>query len=928
MMKINTYLAICLIGCSLALQAQENTPVLSLELTRAGFEEFATIVEDQTGIQFFYKNEWVENIVVNLSADGMEVESMVEKVLMGSGLFHQYIHPDRIVILHGQKVATDLSHLSAPDREERSSREEDQLTKNGGKYLEGTRPEQIVQTIVVGSKGNGSSPSVARIRGRIRDIDSGEPVIGATLVITDTGKGSISDQNGWVTMSLRPGRYNVQFSFIGMESFLCQLDVRSDGDFQVDMQSAVIALNEVQIIGNHYRDINSTDVGVERLSMNSVKQMPLFMGETDVIKISRLLPGITSAGEASVGVNVRGGSADQNIFYINRLPIYNTSHMFGFLSAFNSDIVQDFSVYKGNVPVNYGGRLSSVFNIVTRKGNQKRFTAHAGISPVSAHATLEGPIKKDYASFLVSGRSSYSDWMLNRMEDPLLRDSKASFYDFSGSVTVTPNEKNDFNAFYYQSFDRFAYGDINEYEYANRGGSLVWKHAFSPALSSTVTGTISDYTFANTENHQISQAYRHRYNIRHNEFITEFAWAPALNHNFNFGTNLIYYDLNRGQVLPWGENSLKIPVNLGLEKGVEGSLFASDNITLFPWLSVYAGLRYSFYSALGPQTVRLYEEGQPKIETSVIDSVQYKNNEPISFDSGPEIRSAINIKTGQNTSIKFSFSQMRQYLFMLSNTVTISPTDQWKLSDYHISPPTGNQFTTGVYHIWPRWGLSGSLEVYYKHTENIVEYKDGANFIGSKYTETAILQGIQEAYGAEFMLQKSSGRLDGWISYAYSRSLVQVEGPNELESINRGDPYPSNYDRPHVLNLIWSYHINRRFTFSSNMVYMSGRPVTFPSSLYYINEIVYIDYYAKNQVRVPDYFRVDASLSIEGNLKAQKRFHSTWSINVYNALGRNNPQSLFFEPQENYLKGFSFSVIGVPVFTVSWNVKMGNYESN
>ncbi len=927
-MKINRYLAICLIGCSPALHAQEKIQVLSLDLSQVGFEEFASSVEDQTGIQFFYKKQWVEDIVVNLAADSMEVTSMVNQVLQGSGLRHHYFYPDRLVILPGEKMATDLSHLTGPGREVENSKTVEQPEGNGGRYLKGTKPEQMVQTIVVGTKGNGSSRSVARIRGRIRDIDSGEPVIGATMVLTGTGKGSISDQHGLVTLSVLPGRYSVQFSFIGMEPFSCQLDVISDGDFQVEMQSAIIALNEVQIVGNHYRDINSTDVGVERLSMKSVKQMPLFMGESDVIKISKLLPGITSAGEASVGVNVRGGSADQNIFYINRMPIYNTSHMFGFLSAFNSDIVQDFSVYKGNVPVNYGGRLSSVFNIVTRKGNQKMFTACAGISPISAHATIEGPIKKNFASFLVSGRTSYSDWMLNRMEDPLLRDSKAYFYDFTGAVNVTPDEKNDFNAFYYQSFDRFAYGDLSEYEYANRGGSLIWKHSYSPALSSTVTGAVSGYTFANTESYEISQAYRHRYKLRHNELIAEFSWVPALNHNIDVGADMVYYYLDRGEVLPSGENSLKVPVNLGIEKGIEGSLFASDNITLLPWLSVYAGLRYSFFGALGPQTVRLYEEGQPKLENNVIDSIQYANNELITFESGPEIRTAVNIKTGLNTSIKFSFSQMRQYLFMLSNTVTISPTDQWKLSDYHISPPTGNQYTSGVYHIWPRWGLSGSMEVYYKHTKDIVEYKDGANFIGSPYTETSILQGTQKAYGAEFMLQKTSGRLDGWISYAYSRSLVQVQGSNEFESINRGDPYPSNYDRPHVFNLIWSYHINRRFTLSSNMVYMSGRPVTFPSSLYYINDIVYIDYYAKNQFRVPDYFRVDASFFIEGNLKAHKKFHSTWSINVYNALGRNNPQSIFFEPHKNYLKGFSFSVIGVPVFTVAWNIKMGNYESN
>ncbi len=914
--------------CILALHAQEKTHYISLELHNAGFEEFVRSAEDQTGIRFYYKPEWVEKINLELSGDSLELSSTVQKALAGSGLNFHYIPPDRMVILTGSKIKTDLSFLLNPDNGWENATKIGGTNGNGGKYLEGTRPEQIDQTIIVGVKNGGSSRSVARIRGRIREIDSGEPVIGATMLLAETGKGAVSDQHGVVTLSLLPGKYSVEFSFIGMKPVNIQLEVYSDGDFQVEMQSTVIALNEVQIVGNHYRDINSTDVGVERLSMKAVKQMPLFMGESDVIKISRLLPGITSAGEASVGVNVRGGNADQNIFYINRLPVYNTSHMFGFLSAFNSNIIQDFSVYKGNVPVNYGGRLSSVFNIVTRKGNQKNFTAQAGISPVSAHATFEGPIKKEMASFLVSGRSSYSDWMLNRLEDPLLRESSANFYDFSGAVNVNPNENNDFNAFYYQSSDRFAYGNISEYGYSNRGGSMIWKHSISPALTSTVTGTISDYSFTNIQKYEISQSYQHSYKIRHNELVTEFSWVPLLNHHFDFGTDLIYYSLDRGQVLPYGESSLKVPVDLGHEKGVEGGLFVSDNMTIFPWLSLYAGLRYSFFTMLGPRAVRLYAPGMPKTDGNVTDTVYYGNNEAITFDSGPEVRAALNIKTGQNTSFKLSFSQMRQYLFMLSNTVTISPTDQWKLSDFHLSPPTGHQYTAGVYHIWPRVGLSGSLEGYYKHTKNIVEYRDGASFVNSPFTETAVLQGIQNAYGVEFMLQKTSGRVDGWISYAYSRSLVQVKGENEFESINRGDPYPSNFDRPHVLNLIWTYHLNRRFSLSSNAVYMSGRPVTFPSSLYFVNQTVYIDYYSKNQIRVPDYFRVDASFSIEGNLKADKKFHSTWSINVYNALGRSNPQSIFFEPEEYLLKGYAFSVIGVPIYTISWNVKLGNYDSN
>lgn len=907
------------------MNAQGPGEKVSLDFQNAGFLEYVKAVEKQTGIRFYFQEQWIEGISVNLAGDSLDLESTLRQILTGTGLYHHFLPPDRLVILPEKRISSNISHLTRSDRETTSGEGVEQGSQMG-KYMEVSKPEQIVQTIVIGSGGNGRS--VARISGRIRDTESGQPVIGATMVVLETGKGSISDQYGKVEMSLVPGRYNVQFSFIGMNTYNCRLEVLSDGVFQVEMQPAVIALNEVQIVGNHYRDINSTDVGVERLSMKSVKKMPLFMGENDVIKISKLLPGITSSGEASVGVNVRGGSADQNIFYINRVPIYNTSHMFGFLSAFNSDIVHDFSVYKGNVPANYGGRLSSVFNIITRKGNLKNFTAHAGISPVSAHATLEGPIVKEKASFLVSGRTSYSDWMLKRMEDPLLRESSANFYDFTGSILVSPNEKNSFNAFYYQSHDRFAYGDISNYEYGNKGGSLIWQHTYSPAFSSTVTAALSDYSFGHVEKQEVSRAYDHNYRLNHNELIAEFSWAPGLKHRLEFGTNLIYYRLDRGLVNPFGQESLVKPLDLGLEKGVEGGLFLSDNITLFPWLSIYAGLRYSMFTELGPKMVRTYEEGLPKTESSVSDSIYFGNNEAIRTESGPEIRTAINIKAGKNTSFKLSYSQMRQYLFMLSNTVTISPTDQWKLSDYHISPPTGAQYTTGVYHIWPRAGLSSSVEVYYKHTDNIVEFKDGANFIGSPYTETLVLQGEQNAYGAEFMLQKTSGRLDGWISYAYSRSMIQVKGENEFESINRGNPYPSSYDRPHVLNLIWSYHFNRRFTISSNLIYMTGRPVTYPSSLYHLNEHLYIDYYAKNQVRVPDYFRVDASISIEGNLKADKKFHSTWSLNVYNALGRNNPQSIFFEPESNYLKGFSFSVIGVPIVTIAWNIKMGNYESN
>ena len=928
-MKIRSYLLILCLFLSALLRAQDGGELVNIRITGEGFDRFVEQVEAQTDLLIYYNSTWVEGRSFSYQADSVSVDDAIYEVLKGTGLHYNRVGPDRYIILPEKRISMRLPLVSsATGSYTQISESEAYMGVKDDLYLTGTRPEQMVRTIEVGERGASLARGVARIKGKLVNLANGEPVMGATMVDLGTGKGAVSDQGGNVTMAIAPGSHAMRFSFIGMESVDVTMEVHSDGDFRVEMQPAVIALDEVQIMGEQYRAINTTDIGVERFSMNSLKQVPVFMGELDVIKISKLLPGITSAGEASVGVNVRGGNVDQNIFYINRVPIYNTSHLFGFFSAFNSDMIRDFTIYKGSVPVNYGGRLSSVFNILTRKGNNKSFTAHAGISPISAHATIEGPIKKDHSSYLISGRSSYSDWILKQMDDPLIRDSDAFFYDFAGSLNFQPNEKNGFNIFYYQSYDRFRYSTLSNYEYSNRGVSASWEKHISPALTSKVTGTSTVYKFANTDQSEISRAYSHEYMLNHNEVLAEFTWVPSLRHKIDFGSSLIYYRLDRGVVEPYGDASIRNTTDLGEEQALEGGIFVSDNYEVNDWLTLYAGIRYSLYSMLGPQTVMLYEEDKPKSENTIIDSLVYDDWESVNFHSGPEFRFAVNMKAGPNTSFKLSFNQMRQYLFMLSNTVTISPTDQWKLSDYYIDPQSSYQYTGGFYHIFPKLGLSSSVELYYKYSKDIVEYKDGADFISSPLTETVVLQGQQNAYGIEFMLQKTTGRLDGWISYTYSRSEMLVKGENEYESINNGEPYPSNFDRPHVLNVVANYSLNRRFSIGSNLVYMSGRPVTYPTSLYYINDVAYIDYFARNQFRIPDYFRIDLSLNIEGNLKKDKFMHSTWSLNVYNLLGRNNPQSIYFTPHEYFIKGYSFSVIGVPIFTISWNVKLGNYESH
>ena len=346
------------------------------------------------------------------------------------------------------------------------------------------------------------------------------------------------------------------------------------------------------------------------------------------------------------------------------------------------------------------------------------------------------------------------------------------------------------------------------------------------------------------------------------------------------------------------------------------------------WLTLYGGLRYSLFSNLGPNTVYEYYGNGPRDPANISDTLYYSGGEAIKTYSGPELRLAANFSTGPNSSIKLSYNRIRQYLFMLSNTIAISPTDQWKLSDYHIRPPYLDQFSAGYYRDFPRRGISTSIEAYYKKTYDIVEYKDGASFITSPNVETEILQGNQQAYGLEFLLKKDLGKLNGWISYTLSRAIVQVRGDEPWNSINLGEPYPANYDKPHAVNVVANYRINRRFSFSSNLVYATGRPVTYPISLYYYNEQQIVDYSLRNKYRMPDYFRIDFSMNIEGNLKARKLAHSYWMFSIYNLTGRKNAYSIFFRSEDGRINGYKMSVFGTQIITLSWNFRFGNYASD
>ena len=879
-------------------------------------------------MSIYYRANWVDSIKVTLHADSITVLEAVTDAVRGQGLQLSEWNGNLVLLPR----VTLIAELPVFDYQEvamdeiASGQKQDSITESEQRYLRGRRAN-VLETYRIGTRSAGAGKPRVKILGRVMDEDSGEPVIGATVYIEETKTGVTTDRNGFFSMVIRPGQYDVRIESIGYAKKKSQFDILSEGSFKIELAKSIIPLEEVVIMGDRQKSNIARDPGLENIPIASIKDIPMMMGERDVIKVSELLPGIVSVGEGSAGINVRGGNYDQNAFYINKIPVYNTSHLFGFFPAFNSDIIRDFNVYKGFVPARYGGRLSSVFNMITRQGNRRNFAARGGINPVSANLTLEGPVIKDALSFIVSGRSSWSDWILSRINDYNINHSAANFNDLSASLNYD-YKKNQISLFAYHSYDRFRLSDLNLYKYANTGFSLNIRRNFSPGLHMDAALVSSKYTFSTVDEQQASTAYEHEYDIQHYEFRDDFKHVLSDKHTLEYGVDAILYKLNRGNVLPYGAESLKSPVYLGKEQGFESAIYISDNYDILSWMHLNLGLRYMAYTALGPVDVYHYTTDLPRDLRYITDTITFGRNVPVRWYSAPEIRAAINIETGPGSSIKLAFNQMHQNLFMLSTTITLAPNTQWQLAGYHLAPSSANQLSLGYFRDFNGGVWETSVEAFGKLTNHYPEFRDGADFLNNRVVETNVLQGHQKAYGIEVYVERKNRKLSGWISYTWSRSVVNVRSDIQGNSINNGKTYPSNFDIPHVLNTVMNYHFSRRLTLSSVVSFQSGRPVTYPVAIYYIEGLPYTDFSQRNAYRIPYYFRTDMSLTIEGNLKKKKPVHSTFLFNVYNITGRNNPYSVYFVTDDKMIKSYKYSVIGVPIFTVTWLFKFGNYASD
>ncbi len=908
--------------------SQAQTPdsiFVDCDYTNYSLTSFLEQLETKTPCRFFYDSALLQNIKISVTGKHLNLYDALDDALRFTTYDYLFIEPDLIVLLEKNNKIFKVNLSENLKLDENIVNEDLNEGSASSKYLKGRKAQETV-VITVGRTDKQRIGKKAYIDGKILEADNGDPLIGATIYLSEIGYGSATNENGDVSMKIPVGKYSAEFRCIGMADSKCLLDVRSDGSFVYKMNKEIHSIDEVTVNANQNYAIRGSQAGLDKISIHTIKEIPTLMGEKDIVRVSQMLPGIVSVSEGSGGINVRGGNADQNLFYLNEVPIYNTSHVFGFFSSFNSAIVDDFSIYKGYVPPNYGGRLSSVFAIDTRKGNKHKFYGSGSVSPISASAEFEGPIIKDKCSFVLSGRSSYSDWILQKLPNDQLKNSSVKFYDLASSLDYQIDEKNRVNLFVYQSYDYFDLNGLSQIDYANRGLGANYFHQINDKLLFRLHLIYSNYNFINKDLNNATEAYSHDYALNHTEIKSNFTWNAFDKHKIGFGAGTINYSLNRGTIEPYGFQSIRSVRDLGREHGLESSIYLEDTYSVNSRLKLNFGIRDVLFLGLGPKDVYEYTPDLPVIADNIKDTLSFGVNQITCHYSKPEIRLSADYKTSALSSVKFAYNEMSQYMFLLSNSYAITPSDQWKMVDYHIKPGFSRLASLGYYQTLVSLGVTASVESYVKRTDNILEFKDGADFINEPNVEISTLQGRQNAYGIEFMVAKDEGTVNGWVSYTYSHSRIKVDGVHDWDKINNGETYFSNYDKPNVFNFTGNYKVTRRIIFSSNISYSTGRPITLPKSIYSIEGMKFVNYTARNAGRIPDYFRMDLSLTLEGSLKAKKLVHSTWMFNIYNLTGRKNPYSIYFISNQGKIEGYKYSIIGVPIFTISWNFKLGNYS--
>ena len=895
---------------SVNLGAQEKYRISS-NYKDISFIDFVTRIESILPVKFYYMDEWVKDLKLGDYPDCTTLSCVMDNLLKGTSLYYYIDDFGNVVITNNYAVkvsskTVEKNNKFLPPTDFSGSAESQQMAGN--------------TSMDIGNPAEKNKPGNVIVSGYIKNKVTKEPVSGATVFIQKLSIGTISNDYGYYTLTMPRGVHLLQFSFIGMREKTINLNLYGTGELNVDMNSVLIPLKETVVSAQKSVTLQRFEVGAEKINITSFKLLPTSMGESDIIKSVLLIPGVQSVGEGSAGFNVRGGSADQNLILLYGAPIYNSSHFFGFFSAVNSDIIKDVTLYKGGIPSRYGGRISSVLDIGSKEGNRNEFAGSAGISPITAHLSLEGPIIKDTLTYILTARTTYSNWIFGMINDPSLRKSRASFYDLNGKLTYDFNKNNKIDFSAYTSHDSFRFNSDTVYSYDNNIFALKWRHFFTSRFFSALSINNSSYNYNISSQNIPAEAFVLSHKVNSTSFKADFNWFQGRN-EINFGVDLTKHEILPGSYLPKGDSSLIVQHTIEKERAWEGGLYIDDKFLLTDFLSVNVGMRMSSYYALGPQSVMIYNPEYSKSTSTITDTLNFKAGKVIRKYGGLEPRVSLNFRISNKNSFKINYNRTRQYLHMLSNSTSIAPTDTWKLCDYYLKPEIGDQIAVGFYELLFKNNFEASAELYYKTIRNMVDFKGGTNLIMNDNIEKDIINMKGKAYGLELVLKKTEGKIRYSIGYTYSRTFVKSIGTFSDEIINSGKWFPANFDKPNDLVVTFNYLFSRRISFSSSYTYSTGRPITYPIATYDISDKLLVTYSDRNEYRIPDYSRLDVSLKVSGNLKSHRIAHPNWTFSVYNLLGRENVYSIYFKNQGEFVNGYKLSVFGraIPSVTFSFD---------
>lgn len=780
---------------------------------------------------------------------------------------------------------------------------------------------QTIDTITIGQFFAKKVGSNIVLRGVVSDPETGEAIGGASVSIEEIDVGTVTNEKGQYGFLFPVGEYTLKVQYLGREPIIKRIKIYDDGVLDFGLQSQAYSLREVVVESTiDDKNVRSAGVGISQLKLKEIRALPTFMGEVDVVKSLLLLPGVSTVGEGASGFNVRGGRIDQNLVQLNGASLYNASHVLGFFSAFNPDVVESFTLYKGSVPAQFGGRASSVLDIFAKNGSFEDYSFKGGLGLISSRIVAQGPIVKDKTSFLIGGRASYSDWVLKLVQQPEIQQSAASFYDLNAIIAHRINIDHQLTFSYYGSNDLFRYAREFGYQYGTQLATLKWNGIFSNQFSSSSFVSFGDYksrSFAP----EGADGFNLDNGIRYYQFKQNFFYVPD-NHTINFGLEANIHRMKPDELSGRGPNSIVTPEVVEKDQSRDLALYINDEYRLSKKASLNLGLRYSIYQQVGADQLFIYDQEQIRSDFTIIDTIAYRRGEVIQTYSGLEPRISLRLQLGESDALKWSYNRIRQYIHLVSNSTAPTPVDIWQVSTPYIPPQIADNWSMGYFRNFNRNVWETSVEVYYKNIKNLIDYKDFPDLLLNDHLETDLISGRGRAYGAELYIRRKAGRWTGWLSYAWSRSEIRISGDNVTDPVNKGRWYPTSYDQPHALTFVGKRQLGKRSYFSFNFTYRTGRPITGLIANYEQNRSPIPHFSERNRYRISDYYRLDISFLIAGEKKPDKRYDSNIALSVYNLLGRRNAFSVFYKrPSERIVipKPFQLSVLGSLFPAVTYN---------